>query len=153
MPNGLIRGLDGLIYVPSSVDGRIRVFQTGDNLTLLKVNEIKVPLPIDNLSVDKNGDIYAAGIPKIYLLSESSKDPFNVDSPTTVFRIRKSVQGEEKEKSPNWETNTEYIVEKVVEDDGSVLPGSTTVVHDAETGRIFLSGVMSPYIAICETAA
>jgi hypothetical protein len=49
--------------------------------------------------------------------------------------------------------NAEYLVEKVLEDDGSVLPGSTTAVHDAETGRIFLSGIMSPYIAICESTA
>ena len=62
--------------------------------------------------------------------------------PTTVFRIRKPSKGHD----------AEYVVEKVLEDDGSVLPGTTTAVHDAETGRIYLGGVMSAYIAICEPA-
>jgi arylesterase / paraoxonase len=153
MPNGLVRGRDGLIYVPSTLDGTIRVFNLSENHHLLKINEIKVPLPVDNLSVDKKGDIYAAAFPKVYMWGESSKDPFNVTPPTAVFRIRKSVQENESERKSHLEMNAEYIVEKVVEDDGSVLPGSTTVVHDAETGRIFLSGIMSPYIAICEPTA
>jgi hypothetical protein len=38
-----------------------------------------------------------------------------------------------------------------MEDDGSVLPGATVAAHDAETGRVFLGGSMSPYITICET--
>jgi arylesterase / paraoxonase len=153
MPNGLVRGRDGLIYVPSTLDGTIRVFNLSENHHLLKVNEIKVPLPVDNLSVDNKGDIYAAAFPKVYMWGESSKDPFNVNPPTAVFRIRKSVQENESERKSHLEMNAEYIVEKVVEDDGSVLPGSTTVVHDAETRRIFLSGIMSPYMAICEPTA
>lgn len=151
LPNGLVYGRDGFIYVPSALDGIVQVFNLSENHLLVKVNEFKVPLPVDNLSVDKKGDIYAAGFPKVYLWTESSKDPFRVTPPSAVFRIRKSGQEIAGENNPQLETNTEYGVEKVMEDDGSLLPGSTTVVHDAETGRIFLSGIMSPYIAICET--
>ena len=44
-----------------------------------------------------------------------------------------------------------YEVEKVIEDGaGEVLPASTTVVHDKKTGRLFLSGVFSHFIAVCE---
>ena len=117
---------------------------------LLKVKEIDVPLPIDNLSVDKGGDIYAAAFPKIYLWAESSKNPFDVDPPSAVFRIHKSQRGVGGAKDAYDETDAIYVVDKVLEDDGSVLPGATTAVHDTKTGRIFLSGVMSPFIAICE---
>lgn len=42
-------------------------------------------------------------------------------------------------------------VKKVLEDwEGEVLPGATAVVHDAKTGRVFLSGVVSPFVTVCE---
>lgn len=128
--------------MPSSIDGSVKIFSLSENHILVEANEIKVPFPIDNLSVDKKGDIYVAAFPKVYKWVESSKNPFDVHPPTTVFRIRKSNNGHD----------AEYVVEKVLEDDGSVLPGTTTAVHDAETGRIYLGGVMSAYIAICEPA-
>lgn len=154
IPNGLVRGRDGLIYVPSTVDGTVTVFKLTEKHLIEKFNEIKIPFPIDNLSVDKNGDIYAAAFPKLYKWLESSKAPFEVNPPTAVFRIRKSgeVQGGDDDNSYS-ELNAEYVVEKVLEDDGTVLPGSTSAVYDADTGRIFLAGVMSPYIAICEPSA
>lgn len=148
MPNGLIRARDGLIYVPSTLDGTIKVFQLSKNHMLLKVKEIDVPLPIDNLSVDEAGDIYAAAFPKLYIWVESSKNPFDVDPPTAVYRIHKS--GKEGGGFTDAYADAIYVVDMVLEDDGSVLPGATTAVHDTETGRIFVSGVMSPFIAICE---
>jgi arylesterase / paraoxonase len=153
LPNGLLRAEDGLIYVPSTLDGTINVFSLGDNHLLQKASEIKVSYPIDNLSVDKNGDIYAAAFPKIYKWAESTKAPFDVHPPTAVFRIRKSSREDGGERDPYLELNAEYVVEKVLEDDGTFVAGVTSAVHDAETGRIFLSGVMSPYIAICESLA
>ncbi len=128
--------------MPSSIDGSVKIFNLSENRILVEVNEIKVPLPIDNLSVDKKGDIYVAAFPKVYKWVESSKNPFEVHPPSTVFRIRKLSKGHD----------AEYVVEKVLEDDGSVLPGTTTAVHDAETGRIYLGGVMSAYITICDPA-
>jgi hypothetical protein len=142
LPNGLVVGHDGLIYVPSSVDGSVKIFNLSENHILVEVNKIKVPMPIDNLSVDKRGDIYVAAFPKLYAWAESSKNPFDVHPPSAVFRIRKSSKGHD----------AEYVVEKVLEDDGSVLPGTTTAVHDAETGKVYLGGVMSAYITICEPA-
>jgi len=39
----------------------------------------------------------------------------------------------------------------VLEDaEAEVLPAATTVIHDADTGRLFLGGVWSPYLAVCE---
>jgi hypothetical protein len=120
---------------------------------LQKVNEIKVPLPLDNLSVDKKGDIYAAAFPKIYKWAESSKAPFEVHPPSAVYRIWRPGKGYERtERNHQLEIyHGDYVVEKVIEDDGSVLPGTTIAVHDAETGRMFFGGAMSPYITICQS--
>ena len=80
-------------------------------------------------------------------------NPYGPTGPSAVSRLRK--------------TETEYQIEKVVEDKyGEVLPGTTTAVHDAKSGRLFLSsvcfaevvsillilitGVISPFITVCE---
>lgn len=34
--------------------------------------------------------------------------------------------------------------------DGSVLPAAMAVVHDIETGRLFLSKAVSLFITVCE---
>jgi len=151
-PNGLVKGRDGLIYVPNSLLPVIEVFSLSEDHLLHKVNSIKVPYPIDNMSVNENGDIYAAGLPQIYKLGESTKKPFEVNPPTGVFRIRRAGKGYEGiGRKGNLETHdAEYVVETVLEDNGSILPGSTVAVHDAQTGRFFLGGVHSPFIAMCE---
>lgn len=137
--------------MPSTADGTIRVFSLSQDRFLEQVTEIKAPYPIDNLSVDKNGDIFAATFPQVYKWSKSSRDPFSNIVPSSVFRIRKSGKGYKgTERKAHSEVDAEYAVEKVLEDDGSVLPGTTIAIHDAETGRYFLAGVMSPFITICE---
>ena len=139
MPNGLIKGRDGLIYVPNTISaGEIQVFTLTEHKTLQLVDAIHVEYPVDNLSVDKNGDLWAGGLPQIYKWTQSSTDPFGVKCPGAAMRIKKLKGGG-------------YEVDTIVEDDGTVLPGSTIAVHDAQTGRIFMGGAMSPYITICET--
>ena len=52
--------------------------------------------------------------------------PFGPTGPSAVSRLRK--------------IGNEYVVEKVIEDEaGEKLPGTTTAIHDAKTGRLFLS--------------
>ncbi|KAK1725678.1 uncharacterized protein BDZ83DRAFT_618882 [Colletotrichum acutatum] len=141
MPNGLVRGLDGLIYVPSSMAGGVQVFEalSGNNGNgLKKVADIPVPYAIDNLSVDGKGDVYAAIFPRGIEILQAAKDPLNARPKSAAVRIRKEGEGV-------------YVWEKIIEDGlGEVLPGSTTVVHDAKTGRLFFGGVTSPFIAVCE---
>lgn len=59
-PNGLMRGQDGPIYVPSAVMGGITVLKPQEDGTLRKVHQIKIDYPLDNISQDGNGDIWAA---------------------------------------------------------------------------------------------
>lgn len=142
-----------MIYVPDSLTGIIKVFKIIADDELEQVSEIDTGYSIDNLSVDSNGDVWVAAFPIGLDIMKAYKDPYNAHPPSAALRIRK-VEG------------AKYEVDKVIEDaEGEVLPVSTTVIHDAKTGRLFFSskspvrhvkdaanysGVISPFIAICE---
>jgi arylesterase/paraoxonase len=126
-PNGLVLGADGLIYVPSAITGEIKIFSLQQDNTLEeKALSIKVPYPVDNLSVDSKGNIWAAGFPSAQTWMKATKNPHGIHPPTSAWRIRK-LPGD-------------YELVKVLEDDGSTLPGATIVVHDAKIGRLFFGG-------------
>ncbi|KAK6584281.1 hypothetical protein PZA11_002505 [Diplocarpon coronariae] len=153
-PNGLARGQDGLIYIPSTISGSIAVFSLTAELLLQHEATIETGIPIDNLSVDADGEIIAAALPAAYKWFESAKLPFSTRVPSTVLRIRKVGGGRRKGGRMGMGMGdggkqVEYTVKKVVEDDGQVLPGSTVAVHDVQTGRYFMGGAMAPFIAIC----
>ena len=105
----------------------------GSMLVLVLVKELQ------NLSQDKNGDIWAVAIPKLPELFALLEDPLRKQAAaTTIFRIRKRSKGE-------WE------ITKVLEDrDKEVLPGATTAIHDVKTGKIFVSSIASPFVSVCE---
>ncbi|EXJ87889.1 hypothetical protein A1O1_04816 [Capronia coronata CBS 617.96] len=133
-PNGLHLGSDGLLYVPSAAVGGITVYQPSSDGTLKKVHYIDLNYPIDNLSEDANGDIFAAAMPKVLKGMTGFDDPLNTPpAPATVWRVRR-LNRDVKEKY-------QYELTKVIEDaTGEVLPSMTTVIHDALTGRLFMSG-------------
>ncbi|KAK1597852.1 uncharacterized protein LY79DRAFT_656168 [Colletotrichum navitas] len=75
-PNGLVRGRDGLIFVPSAMAGGIQVYRVlPEDEGPQKVAEIPMPYSIDNLSVDGKGDIYAAVFPRGIEILQAIKDP------------------------------------------------------------------------------
>ncbi|KAJ4318200.1 hypothetical protein N0V84_006956 [Fusarium piperis] len=136
-PNGLTRDKNNLIYIPCSLSGTIFIYRVLSDNSLEKVGEVKTGYSIDNLSVDANGDIWAAAFPVMVKIFKAYEDPYNSFPPATALRVRK-VDGK-------------YVVDKVIEDGkGEVLPAVTTVVHDAKTGRLFFSSVISPFISVCE---
>jgi arylesterase/paraoxonase len=153
VPNGLVRGRDGLIYVPSTVLGVIDIFSLGQDHMLAKIDTIKIGMPIDNLSVDKHGDIFAASFPRLYQVFNQANNAFGIHPAASVFRIKRVGKGYHGtgRKGHLEGHDAEYEVELVMEDDGSVLPSATVAVHDSEMGRFFLGGVLSPFITICET--
>jgi arylesterase / paraoxonase len=130
-PNGLTKGPHERLYVPSSFLGVVSVFEPqGDKL--VQVDEIDAGIPLDNLSVDPEGSIWAAGITDVISFFKAHDNPYVSNTSATVLRFREKVDGG-------------FEVEKVLEDGLSeVLPGTTTVVHDVKTARLFLS---STYLA------
>ncbi|RDL41400.1 Uncharacterized protein BP5553_01379 [Venustampulla echinocandica] len=150
-PNGLVRGLDGLFYVPSSMTGRIGVYSLSST-SLTKIDEIEVGMPIDNLSIDANGDIFAAAFPDPLKLIKEVKYVTGLPLPSTVWQIRKVSSERDGEGKGKGRGSVNYRVWKVLEDsEGKLLPtGTTTAAHDAKTGRIFLGGVLSEHMTVCE---
>lgn len=129
-PNGLVYNpLDERLYVPSSAIGGIKVYETHQNGSIKLTADIDLPYTIDNLSIDQSGDMWAAVITRGIEFIRHAYSPFKSKVPAaSVFRITRTGSGT-------------YETVKVLEDrDGEVLPGATTVVHDAATGRLFLSG-------------
>ncbi len=112
------------------------------NGTLTKVDEIPLGMALDNVSIDGDGVIFAAGFPSIFGLIKAANNPASFDPPSTIWRINKRPHG------------NGYEATKVLEDArGQVLPGANIAVHDVKTGRFFLSGVTSPFITVCEKRA
>jgi len=143
-PNGLAKGLDGLIYIPSSADGTIKVFTLQPNKTLAQLHTIRLGMPLDNVSPDARGDLWVPGFPSARQTFKSLADPYLHHSPATVFRVRKVKQA-------GGEDKLEYEVKKMVEDgEGKVISGATTVVHDVKTGRLFIGAAVSPFLVVCE---
>lgn len=143
-------GRDGYFYVPSSLTGRIGVYSFS-SAGLAKVDEINIGMPIDNLSVDANGDIFAAAFPDSLKLIKVATQGADLAVPGTVWKIRR-VASERKENGKETRGDTgNYRVWKVLEDrDGKVIPRATTVaVHDAKTGRIFLGSVLGEHLTVC----
>ncbi|KAF5601707.1 serum paraoxonase arylesterase [Fusarium subglutinans] len=135
-PNGLVIK-DNILYLPDSITGRLYIYRILPNRDLEKIDEVNLGYGVDNASIDENGDIWIAAFPIGVEIFKAYDDPYNAHPPSTVLRVRK-VEGE-------------YVVEKVLEDaKGEVLPAATTVVHDTKTGRLFLSSVISPFIAVCK---
>ncbi|KAJ4174247.1 hypothetical protein NW754_004662 [Fusarium falciforme] len=131
---------NNLIYIPCSLSGTIFIYRILPDNTLEKVDEVKTGYSIDNLSVDANGDIWVAAFPVGVAIFKAYEDPYNSFPPAAALRVRK-VDGK-------------YVVDKVIEDGkGEFLPAATTVVHDAKTGRLFFSSVISPFISVCEPKA
>jgi hypothetical protein len=124
-PNGLSRGKDGLIYVPSSIDGKIHVFALQPDNMLRKLDFIPLGMPLDNVSPDADGDLWVPGFPSMMKMMRAFEHPFEHNAPSTIFRIKKNDAG--------------YVSEKVLEDDeGKIVSGVTTVRHDARTKKLFM---------------
>lgn len=155
-PNGLVTGRDGLIYVPNTLLHEIQVFSLTEEKTLLRLDTLQTPYPIDNMSVDENGDIIAASFPQTYKWAQSLDDQ-SLQIPAAVVRIRRRgvafyrmIKDGIREGKDLGKSEEGYFVETVVEDDGTVLSAVTTAVHDARRRKLFLGGITAPFIMTCE---
>ncbi|KAL1599815.1 hypothetical protein SLS60_007620 [Paraconiothyrium brasiliense] len=134
MPNGLARGADELIYVPATISGTISVYSLkpfDDNTeippTFILLDTINVGMPVDNLALDGNGDLWIPGFPDGVRLFKWVENPVRHKTPATIWKVNK-IEGS-------------YQMEKVLEDsEAEILNGITTVRHDVRTGRLFMGG-------------
>ncbi len=100
-------------------------------------------MAVDNLSIDSNGDVFAACFPKVLKLVQGVKNGGEA-IPSTIFRIKRK---------DGQNGVDEWQVDKVLEDiEGKVLPGATIAVHDVKTDSFWLGGFASPFITVCESS-
>ncbi|GKZ97868.1 hypothetical protein AnigIFM59636_001686 [Aspergillus niger] len=143
MANGIAHDKIGYYYVANSASGLITVHKLVNN-ELIQVGSINTGYPMDNLRLDVDGNLIAAAIPDSIALMRSSIDPYNFVAPATVLTINEIAK-----QLKAYGRNVK--VSKLVEDrDAKRLPSSTVAVHDAKGHKLFLAGIFSPFITICE---
>ncbi|KOS46032.1 hypothetical protein ACN38_g3027 [Penicillium nordicum] len=145
-PNGITRDpSSGLIYVAQSARGNVTVYRLVDHEQLVQIDEISLSMAIDNLSMDTDGNIFAATIPDIQQIIRAFHDPYGTNSPSTVMMIRKRRNGKETSL-----VKGEHEVIKVVEDkEARVLSTTTSAVYDPLSGQLFLGALSSPFMVVC----
>jgi hypothetical protein len=143
MANGIAYDTNGYYYVANSASGLITVHKLV-NKELIQVESIDTGYPMDNLWLDADGNLIAAAIADSIAFVKSSMNPYSVVAPATVLAIN-DIAKQLKIHGKN------VKVSKLVEDrDTKSLPSSTVAVHDVKGHKLFLAGVFSPFITICE---
>ncbi|KAH9007999.1 hypothetical protein EDB85DRAFT_2069107 [Lactarius pseudohatsudake] len=141
--NGIARSQNGTIYVGSAKSGQITTFEEQSDHSLVLTDVISTDRIVDNLSVDENGALWAAGVPSAMSWISALNDPAKV-APSSALRVTKNA-GE------NAFFGEKLKVEKVFEDDGTMASGTTSVAHDARRNTLFLSGIYSTHLTVCKT--
>ncbi|KAJ3863572.1 hypothetical protein EV359DRAFT_73547 [Lentinula novae-zelandiae] len=140
--NGIVKApeLNASVYVASNMGGKISVFERQAS-GLLK-NPFYVGQALDNLSLDHHGHLWAAAFPKAQdMVEHLTKNPLHL-SPVAAFKISVNT-------GPGSFYGEKYAVEKIFENDGTTVSGSTSVVHDSERGMLFMHGVASHQLVVC----
>ncbi|KAE8148882.1 hypothetical protein BDV25DRAFT_10432 [Aspergillus avenaceus] len=162
LPNGITRDpSSGLVYVAQSAAASVTVYRLAYDNRLFRIGEIGTSIAIDNLSIDSEGNVFGGAIPVPEQFMKAFHDPYETDAPSTVLMIRNKNRPdgsgvleqyeEARVVDVEAEVKEQFEVVRVVEDaEAKVLPTTTTVVHDPISGRLFLGGVSSPFMGVCE---
>ncbi|KAJ7096424.1 hypothetical protein C8R44DRAFT_813008 [Mycena epipterygia] len=140
--NGIARAPNNdTFFVANAVFGGITVLERQSDNALLKTHTIPADRGLDNLSIDSDGVVFAAGIPYILAMINHIANP-SLRSAVSAHSIARntgsgSFYGEK------------FKVDKVFEDNGTIASGTTSVVHDAQRQRLFLHGLASPHLTVC----
>ncbi|KAJ7070140.1 hypothetical protein C8F01DRAFT_1115438 [Mycena amicta] len=140
--NGIVRArANDTFFVANSLFGGITVLERQQDNTLLKTHTIPTDRALDNLSMDADGVIYAAGIPSIPAIAAHIANP-SLIAPSSVLAVAKNI-------GPGSFYGDKFTVTKVFEDDGTMTSGTTTVTHDARRGKLFIHGIAAPHLTVC----
>jgi len=139
--NGITTAPNGTVYVANSIYGGVLSLERQVDNTLVVSESIKTDYPLDNLAVDAEGQLWAAGIPKALTAVAHMQNPLLL-SPSLAARISINT-------GPNAFYGEKYKVEKVFEDDGKIMSGMTSAVYDSSRKKLFMNGVASPQLVVC----
>ncbi|KAK0481526.1 hypothetical protein IW261DRAFT_1471134 [Armillaria novae-zelandiae] len=141
--NGIVQAENGTIYVSSTLSSGIRVLEKQEDNTLVLTDVIPSETIIDNLSMDETGTVWAAGIPRAQDALRAMMNLFTTPCPVSVYKYSINT-------GPSSFFGEKYKGEKVLEDDGSLASFISTAAYDSRRGRLFLHGLGSPGLTVCE---
>ncbi|KAH9811319.1 hypothetical protein DFH28DRAFT_901125 [Melampsora americana] len=134
-PDCIVAGPEQTIYMGTSFDSHLRLFDAQGDHTLVLTDERKMPRSIDNIYVTEKGSVYLAMVPKAYDLSRTLDKPGSRVSPTEVWRVSNATEQDKF-------FGGRLKVEKVFADDGHMVSMTTCVaVYEDKlylTGQSFL---------------
>ncbi|KAG6813313.1 hypothetical protein H0H92_012126 [Tricholoma furcatifolium] len=140
--NGIARALNDTFYVGNSLMGGITVLERQSDDSLVITDAIHTDRPLDNISLDSRGALWAAGFPDVPTLFFKHFRNFSIPAPSSALRASINT-------GPSSFYGEKYKLDTVFEDDGNVASGTTSVVYDAERHRLFLHGLMAPHLSVC----
>lgn len=140
--NGIARAQNGTVYVANSKFGQIQVLEEQNEHDLVSTDSIALDRLTDNLSIDTNGALWAAGIPSGLSFLLAFHNPKKV-APSSAIRITKNT-------GSNAFFGEKLKVDKVFEDDGKQASAITSVAYDARRGILYLSGPVSTHLTVCK---
>jgi hypothetical protein len=142
--NGIAMAPNGTFYVANSMKGGLSVLESQADKTLVLTDFVPTDRPMDNLSVDSEGFVWAAAFPDILtVLMKHFPDP-SFPASSTAFRFSVNPSADSTLNA------AKYKVETMFEDDGSTASGITSAVYDVQRNLLFLSGLLSSHLTICK---
>jgi 6-phosphogluconolactonase (cycloisomerase 2 family) len=144
LANSIAIGHDGFAYISMSSTGTLAVYKMAGN-ELTQIDALSLGSALDHLSVDARGNILITAFTDPVELQEASTNPQASVTAGTVLMVQKK-NGRSKKSDEE-----QYVLQPMIEDEAAKLMSTTTTaVHDVHSDRIFLAGVFSPGISICE---
>ncbi|TCD65610.1 hypothetical protein EIP91_002457 [Steccherinum ochraceum] len=138
--NGIAKGRNETVFV-ASLGGGIYVMNQQADHTLSHRDTIPSGgLPIDNISVDQDGAVWAAMFPRGIEIVKRFAD-MSKDAASSAWRFSKNV---------DWSSNQKYVAERFFEDAGPIAQGTTTVVHLPERRELYLTSAVATHMTICK---
>ncbi|EIW83168.1 calcium-dependent phosphotriesterase [Coniophora puteana RWD-64-598 SS2] len=143
--NGIVkgRGANETVFVGDNVLGDISVFEKQADNSLVLTEVIKTGIAHDNLAIDGNGALWTAGLSDGlgFMLKQFKEPPAKIASSALRVTVNHGVGAFYGEK---------YKIDKVFEDAGELVSGCTSAVYDSTKGRLYMHGLASPHLTICE---
>lgn len=141
--NGIVRSSNGTFYVAHTLSGGLSVLEEQPDNTLVITDYVQTAYPLDNLSIDSEGHVWAAGLPNLLDLMKNFFDNPTIPIPSLALRFSINM-------GPDAFYGEKYKVSKIFEDGGGVASGITTVVYDTQLKKLFLHGLSTSHLTICD---
>lgn len=144
--NGIVKGSgpnNDSFYVADCMLGQITVLEKRPDNTFTFSEVIETRYAGDNLAIDSNGALWIAGLSDLLgLIFRQFEDPSEL---VASAALRVTVNN-----GPSSFYGEKYNVDKVFEDPGHLASGITSAVYDPQRGQLFMHGVTSTHLTVCQ---